>query len=163
MCRVWGSLPSPTVAARGYIRCWNREESEDAPIVPEQTVLTPCPEGALRARAVGPSGQSEYATTGAEVFQTVLPDRSTPDTATPGCLRPSYRQLAARNRGNFLQAGGQSDGLSMPVASSSVRSTTQRKPMVLHRSRPGHIKRNFAAKSQGWAPPSAYQSEPRAL
>jgi hypothetical protein len=48
-------------------------------------------------------------------------------------------------------------------ASPSARSTTQRKPIVPHRSRPGDSKRNLAAKSQGRAPPSAYQSEPRAL
>lgn len=43
-----------------------------------------------------------------------------------------------------------------------TKSTTQRKPMVEQRSRPGHIKRNLAAKRQGFGPPSAYQIEPRA-
>ncbi len=38
------------------------------------------------------------------------------DTTIPGPLCRSYRQLAAANRGNSLQAGGQSGGLSARIA-----------------------------------------------
>lgn len=40
------------------------------------------------------------------------------------------------------------------------KSTTQRKPMVAQRSRPGHIIRNFSEKLAGRGPPSMYQPEP---
>jgi hypothetical protein len=40
------------------------------------------------------------------------------------------------------------------------RSAAHRKPIVLQRSKPGHVNKYFSAKSTGLGPPSAYQPEP---